>query len=101
MRDNEILGQAAAFFKRNYPGLSPEAIVAFFVAADKSGATIGEIAGAVGVPETKLFEHLGTMREGSGAGLVSIQPLDGGRNAVVLTDRGEQAKADFLATLAG
>jgi glycerate kinase len=101
MNDNQILGQAAAFFKSNYSALTAEAIVAFFVVADKQRATVGEIASAMGLAETKMFEHLGSLREGSGAGLVALHVLEGGVSEVTLTLVGEQAKEAFLTAIPG
>lgn len=93
MSNKEILQHATAFFKQHYPGLTAESIICFLVLVDlEEGATVGQVAGAVGMAEPSCYQHMAQLTAGAGAGLVSFQNSGDGKNHVYLTDTGKAAK---------
>ncbi|WCL55183.1 hypothetical protein [Gimibacter soli] len=97
MSDREMLKQASGFFKSHYPGLMPEAIVAFlFIAGSEKQLTVGDVARALGMTEPDAYKHISHLAVGRGAGLVQLANLGEGRNGISLTETGMTARADIL-----
>jgi len=93
MSNKEILQHAAAFFKQAYPALTAEAVVCFLVLIDVGeGATVGDVARAVGMTEPSCYQHMAQLTAGVGAGLVSFTNTGDGKNHVHLTETGKAAK---------
>lgn len=93
MSNKDILEHAAAYFKRAYPNLMAESIISFLVLIDlDEGATVGDIARAVGMTEPQCYHFITPLGIGAGAGLVSLENTGDGKNHVHLTALGEEAK---------
>lgn len=93
MSNKEILQHATAFFKQHYPGLTAESVICFLVLVDLGdGATVGQVASAVGMAEPNCYQHMAQLTAGIGAGLISFQNSGDGANHVHLTDAGMAAR---------
>lgn len=93
MREHEMLQHAAAYFKTNYPGLGPEAVVAFMSILYKDHAVVADVASTLGVDEAVAGQYLVPLLDAGGAGLISMKAAAGGGNSVHLTGRGMNAKS--------
>ncbi|NVJ97228.1 MAG: helix-turn-helix transcriptional regulator [Alphaproteobacteria bacterium] len=100
MSNKAILEQATVIFKRDYPGLSAEAIICFLVTMDLGQPTVGDVARAVGMTEPTAYQHL-SLLTGSGAGLIVLINTGDGRNQIQLTDKGQAVAAAVNQALAG
>lgn len=89
MTNRALLEQAAAAFTERHPALTAEALIAFIIVADLEQPTIGEIAVAMGVPDTQVFHHIAPLRD---AGLISVTPKRTGSNIVTLSELGHETK---------
>lgn len=89
MSNRDLLELAAAKFKERYPALTAEAMVAFFIIADYETPSIGEIAVAIGMPDTQVFHNLAPLRD---AGLITVEAQSSGGSIVHLTESGQEAK---------
>jgi len=97
MSDKDLLKQASGFFKSHYPGLVPEAIVAFlYVAGAEKELTVGDVARALGLTEPDAHKHLSQIATGRGVGLVHMVNMGEGRNGVALTELGEATRTEIL-----
>ncbi|MBL4838773.1 MAG: hypothetical protein JKY34_14470 [Kordiimonadaceae bacterium] len=93
MSDQKILEHATAYFKKNYPSLTAEAIICFLVTLDLGrNPTVGDIARGVRMGEPQAYHHLSELTSGGGVGLIIFENLGDGRNYVHLTDIGTMAK---------
>lgn len=100
MSNKSILEAATAAFKKDYPGLTAEAIICFLVTMDLDDPTVGDIARAVGMTEPSAYQHM-SMLTASGAGLIVFINQGDGRNQVKMTDRGRDLAAAVNQALAG
>lgn len=101
MSGTALLQEAAGYFKMHYPGLTPEAVIAFILVTDIHQPTVQAVASSLGMDEGQLGAHLASLMEVGGAGLLALQPVLGGGNRILMTPRGEQVKNDMQMTLAG
>lgn len=99
MREHELLQHAANFFKVNYPGLTPEAVVAFMSILHNDNASIADVAAALDVSQEVAGQYLVPMLEAGGAGLIKLKAMAGGGNSVHLTARGLQARKAIVDTI--
>lgn len=93
MSDREILQQAATVFREQYPALSAEAVVAFILISDHAEPTITNISSAIGLPDQQIFQHMAPLRA---AGLITVDPAQGGNNKILLTASGRQTKDTLM-----
>lgn len=98
MSDREILQQAAAVFREQYPALTAEAVIIFIVIADHEAPTIENVSASMSQTEAHVFHHTAPLRD---AGLVVLQPDQNGSRKILLTGRGEEAKIAITEVIAG
>jgi len=93
MSNKEILERATSYIKGNFPGLLAESVVAFLVIIDMDdGASVGEVARALGMTEPQCYQFISQLNIGSGAGLVRLENSGDGKNLIHLTDIGQATK---------
>ena len=93
MDNKNTLERASAYFKAHFPSLMAESIVAFLVLIDlDEGASVGDIARAIGMTEPQCYHFIAQLNIGSGAGLLRLENTGDGKNLVHLTDAGQAAK---------
>lgn len=101
MTNKDTLETAAAYFKGSYPNLLAESIIAFLVLIDLGdGASVGDVARAIGMTEPRCYQFLTQLSSGSGAGLISFENAGDGANLIHLTGAGQVAKEAVLTALA-
>jgi len=98
MNNKDILEHASAYLKANFPGLMAESVICFLVLIDlEEGATVGDVARAVGMTEPDCYHYIAQLNVGSGAGLIRLENSGDGRNHVYLTPLGDAGKKAVLA----
>jgi len=101
MTNKDTLETAAAYFKATYPNLLAESIIAFLVLIELGdGASVGEVARAIGMTEPQCYHFLGQLNTGSGAGLISLENTGDGKSLIHLTGAGQAAKEAVQAAFA-
>ncbi len=89
MSNREILQMATDVFKKGYPSLNAESVIAFLIIADHDKPTIGDISVAIGLPDMQVFQYMAPLRN---AGLVTVEAQSTGSTTILLTERGKEAK---------
>ncbi|GHF18952.1 hypothetical protein GCM10017044_11880 [Kordiimonas sediminis] len=88
MQERDALKIATECFRHSFPSISPEAILAFLVAADTDRASIDMIAQTIGHTDPDTRRYLSQLQAGSGFGLIRLVSDSDGATYVQLTDTG-------------
>ncbi|UTW60126.1 hypothetical protein KFE96_07395 [Kordiimonas sp. SCSIO 12603] len=91
--NDKILEAVAGYFKREYPGMTAEAVICFMILSDLGDqARMYDIGVGTGMTWEEVYQHMMLMKVGNGAGLVAYQQLADGHYMAILTDKGKAAR---------